>query len=81
MSVPALAAVAEHSAIKEMFESIRGIVQVRIEPVIQSLIIHYNNQILTSKHVLRYVSLFFQGFVESKVQTPGSTKKNSRRSS
>lgn len=75
MSVPALAAVAEHSAIKEMFESIRGIVQVRIEPVIQSLIIHYNNQILTSKHVLRYVSLFFQGFVESKVQTPGSTKK------
>lgn len=43
-----------------MFESIKGIENVRIEPIIQGMIIHYNQTELNHKHVLRYISLFFQ---------------------
>lgn len=43
-----------------MFEAIKGIEQVRIEPIIQNMIIHYNKRELNHKHVLRYISLFFQ---------------------
>lgn len=45
-----------------MFESIKGISQVRIEPIIHTMVIHYDKNELNHKHVLRYVSLFFQQF-------------------
>ncbi len=60
MIIPALANTKEYSAIEEMFESIRGIDSVRIEPIIRSIVIQYNSSELTHKHVLRYISLFFQ---------------------
>lgn len=75
LSVPALAVTTEHSAIKEMFESIRGIVNVRIEPIVQSLVINYDQHILNSKNVLRYVGLFFQSFDGTNPMMLGSKKK------
>lgn len=43
-----------------MLESIRGIQTVRIEPIIQSMVIHFDINEINHKHVLRYIGLFFQ---------------------
>ena len=68
LKIPALANTKEHSVIEEMFTSIKGVQQVRIEPIIQSMIIHYNVKELQGCQVLRYVSLFIPQVQDESLQ-------------
>lgn len=51
-----------------MFTSIKGVQKVRIEPIIQSMIIHYNVKELQGRQVLRYVSLFIPQVQDESLQ-------------
>ena len=42
-----------------LFSSLKGIEQVRIEPIIQTMMIQYNSDEISRNHLLRCVSLFF----------------------
>jgi hypothetical protein len=42
-----------------MFSSLKGISRVRIEPLINSMVIEYQSDIVNRNEVLEYVSLFF----------------------
>lgn len=56
--VPALSSIGDHGAIEEMFESIRGIKHVRIEPIIESIAIKYDRKEIDPKKILRLIHLF-----------------------
>lgn len=43
-----------------MFTSLKGIKKVKIEPIIQSMVIEYEPNIIGNKVILRYISLFFR---------------------
>lgn len=58
--IPALIDKKEHDQITQLFSAIKGIEGVRIEPLIQSMVISYNPILMTKKLVLRFVSLFFK---------------------
>lgn len=58
----------EYKDIEEMFQSIKGIEQVRIEPIIQSMIIHYDPKTLQAKEIVHYTSLFFLKIQDKSLQ-------------
>ncbi|KGX91059.1 hypothetical protein N781_04935 [Pontibacillus halophilus JSM 076056 = DSM 19796] len=60
LNVPALYDKQEYDQIGDLFSSIKGIVSVRIEPIIQSMIIYYNEEVIHKRSILRFVSLFFK---------------------
>ncbi|MFC0524476.1 HMA2 domain-containing protein [Pontibacillus salicampi] len=58
--IPALYDKKDYEQINQMFSSIKGIEQVRIEPIIQSMVISYNQEMINKKNILRFISLFFK---------------------
>ena len=60
MHIPALCDKTAHQEIEKMFSSLKGIQHVRIEPLIQTMVVEYRTEDLPRNHLLRYVSLFFQ---------------------
>ena len=59
LTIPALADIEDDSFLKELFESIRGIKNLRVIPLIQSMVIEYDSKILNQNQVLQCVNLFF----------------------
>ncbi len=57
--VPALQYMEESESICELFESIKGIRHVRIEPLIGAMIVEYDPALISSKRLLRNLGLFF----------------------
>jgi hypothetical protein len=52
-----------HSSFKEIemfFSAIRGIRDVKIEPIIQTMVIVYNEREVTKRKICQYISLFFR---------------------
>jgi hypothetical protein len=43
-----------------MFSALKGIKNVKIEPIIQSMVIEYEPNVVSKKLILRYISLFFR---------------------
>lgn len=64
LSIPALKQMEEHQAIAKLFASIKGIRYVRIEPIIQTMLIQFDPSEIRQRIVLRNVSLFFQQISE-----------------
>ncbi|QST01064.1 hypothetical protein IMZ31_05720 [Pontibacillus sp. ALD_SL1] len=60
LNIPALYDKQDYTQIRDMFSSIKGIISVRIEPRIQSMILQYNDELINKKVLLRFVSLFFK---------------------
>ncbi|MBN8211147.1 hypothetical protein JI666_20725 [Bacillus sp. NTK071] len=58
--IPALIDKQDHEQISQLFSSIKGIEEVRIEPLIQSMVISYNTSNMNKKIILRFISLFFK---------------------
>lgn len=50
----------DHNYIVDLFGSLKGIKNVRIEPIINSMLIEYDLKVTDRKRVLRYVSIFFK---------------------
>lgn len=48
-----------YKEIQSIFSSLKGIEQVRIQPIIQTMLIRYNSDEISRNHLLRCVSLFF----------------------
>ena len=48
-----------YKEIQSIFSSLKGIEQVRIQPIIQTMMIQYNSDEISRNHLLRCVSLFF----------------------
>ena len=46
--------------VQSLFSSLKGIEQVRIEPIIQTMMIQYNSDEISRNHLLRCVTLFFK---------------------
>lgn len=57
--VPALAGRKDYEQINKLFTQVKGIRSVRIEPIINSIVIEYNGDVIERNTVLRYISIFF----------------------
>lgn len=60
LNIPALNDKKDYEQIKLMFSSIKGIKEVRIEPIIQSMVICYNQDVINKTVLLRFIHLFFK---------------------
>jgi hypothetical protein len=58
--IPALGERKDYKSIEKMFSSLNGIVGVRIEPLIHSMMVEYNAQMLSRNVLLNYISIFFK---------------------
>ncbi|MFJ5714088.1 HMA2 domain-containing protein [Neobacillus sp. NPDC093127] len=58
--IPALKNNTAYITIERMFSSLKGINKVRIEPIIQSMVIEYEPDVVGRNMILRYISLFFR---------------------
>ena len=58
--IPALKRNQDYKEIQTMFSSLRGIQDVRIQPIIQTMLIQYKSDEISRNHLLRCVSLFFR---------------------
>ncbi|WP_338448498.1 hypothetical protein R4Z09_20040 [Niallia oryzisoli] len=69
-----------YEEVQSLFSSLKGIEQVRIEPIIQTMLIQYNSDEISRNHLLRSVSLFFhQGTFNPLDRFIGHIKPNVRR--
>ena len=59
LHIPILKQMDEYASIAELFESIKGVRRVRIEPIIQTMLIEYDPQESDKRIVIRNVGLFF----------------------
>ena len=66
-SIPILNEMRDHQSIKMMFESISGIQHVRIEPMINAMIIQYDSQELDKRIILKDIGLFFSQLEDDKL--------------
>ena len=64
LHIPILQQMDEYASIAELFESIKGVRYVRIEPIIQTMLIEYDEQEIEKQVVLRNVGLFFNQISE-----------------
>ena len=64
LHIPILQQMDEYASIAELFESIKGVRYVRIEPIIQTMLIEYDPQEIEKQVVLRNVGLFFNQISE-----------------
>lgn len=64
LHIPILKQMDEYSSIEELFQSIKGVRYVRIEPIIQTMLIEYDEQEIEKQVVLRNVGLFFNQISE-----------------
>jgi hypothetical protein len=58
--IPALSDKKDYLSIEHMFSALNGIERVRIEPIIQSMVIEYEPNVVGRNVILRYISLFFR---------------------
>jgi hypothetical protein len=58
--IPALRKNQDYEEIQTMFSSLRGIQDVRIQPIIQTMLIQYKSDEISRNQLLRCVSLFFR---------------------
>lgn len=58
--VPALKGKENHKQIEELFSNIVGIKYVRIEPIISSMLVNYDTEIISRKTLIGYIKLFFK---------------------
>ncbi|PAE33315.1 HMA2 domain-containing protein [Bacillus sp. 7884-1] len=58
--IRALADKTDYLNIEKMFSALKGVKTVRIEPIIQSMVIEYEPIVVGIKVILRYISLFFR---------------------
>ena len=58
--IPALRKNQDYAALQTMFSSLKGIQDVRIQPIIQTMRIQYKSDEISRNQLLRYVSLFFR---------------------
>lgn len=58
--IPRLTEHQDYEQIQSMFSSIRGVQDVRIQPIIQTMLIQYKADEISRNHLLRCVSLFFR---------------------
>ncbi|MDQ6600960.1 HMA2 domain-containing protein [Bacillus salipaludis] len=58
--IPALREHEDYEHIQTMFSSLRGVQDVRIQPIIQTMLIQYKADEISRNHLLRCVSLFFR---------------------
>lgn len=59
LSIPVLSRISRPSAIKEVLQSISGIEDVRIEPIINTLLIQYDSTKRHVKDILSYLTIVF----------------------
>ncbi|MGG1218286.1 HMA2 domain-containing protein [Priestia endophytica] len=60
LQIPSLRDKTNYKEIEHMFCSLKGVSSVRIEPSIQTMLIHYEVTYLSRSTLLRYISVFFQ---------------------
>ncbi|MGN1400797.1 MAG: HMA2 domain-containing protein [Bacillus sp. (in: firmicutes)] len=65
--IPSLSSTNEHSTIEKLFLSVTGINRVRIEPIIQSMVIEYDPLRTDLSHLLEFVVLFSPRVQETQV--------------
>ena len=58
--IPALSKIQDYEEIETIFSSLRGIQHVRIQPIIQTVMIQYKTDEISRNQMLRCVSLFFR---------------------
>ena len=58
--IPALRKNQDYKDIQTMFSSLKGIQDVRIQPIIQTILIQYKSDEITQNQLLRCMSLFFR---------------------
>ena len=59
LHIPVLRENQDYEEIQSMFSSLRGIQEIRIQPITQTMLIQYASDEISRNHLLRYVSLFF----------------------
>ena len=59
LSIPALSRISQPSAIKGVLQSIRGIDEVRVEPIIKTVLIKYDAKKRRVTDILQYLTMFF----------------------
>ncbi len=75
LSIPILENMRDYDSIQMMFESITGINQIRIEPEINAMIIHYDWQQLDKSIILKDIGLFFSQIEDDKLPDSMDRKK------
>jgi hypothetical protein len=55
--VPALSGRKDHKTMEKLFLNVKGIKHVRIEPLIHSVLIEYDDKVIYRNAILRYISL------------------------
>ena len=60
LHIPALRKNQDYEALQTVFSSLKGIQDVRMEPIIQTIRIQYNTDEISRNKLLRYVSFFFR---------------------
>ena len=58
--IPALREYPDYEQIQSMFSSLRGVQDVRIQPIIQTMLIQYKAAEISRNHLLKCLSLFFR---------------------
>ena len=58
--IPGLGEREDLKAVEKLFSSIEGVWRVRIEPLIYSMLVEYDNQIMSKHELLQYISIFFK---------------------
>lgn len=69
--IPGLAAQKDEQAVYRKFALIRGVKNVRIEPLIESMIIEYDGAKISSEKLLHYVRIFTAATVKNSCSTNG----------
>ena len=58
--IPSLRKIQDYEEIQTMFSSLKGIQDVRIQPIIQTIMIQYKSDEISRNQMLRCMSLFFR---------------------
>lgn len=58
--VPSLGERKEYKSIEKMFGSVEGVHLVHIEPLIYSMLIEYDSQLISKNALMQYITLFFK---------------------
>ncbi|MCL1948775.1 MAG: hypothetical protein FWF59_03485 [Turicibacter sp.] len=78
LTVPALGRIRDHAFVAQAFEAMAGIKNVRLVPLIQSLIIEYDPKHLGQNQVMQFVSIFFNPSKKVSQSTVESVKREMR---
>lgn len=60
LQIPMLRNQSSHNEVEMFFSAIKGIQTVKVEPIIQTIVIVYNERELTKAKIFKYISIFFR---------------------